>query len=132
MDTTGDYVVAMKFKNGTSDDKFQPLKMFGQSNLTLPAMINALDVRSHSFQLCYTCNPRFPSGLLLTRPSTGASLATRLSTVDALSTTTARIHSYSDFNYWTMWSMCLVRRLSSTKTAFHSSVDIVASLVFAA
>ncbi|KAG9307975.1 phosphoglycerate mutase-like protein [Chiua virens] len=44
-DTTGDYVVAMKFKNGTNDDAFKPLKMFGQDNLTLPQMIKALDVR---------------------------------------------------------------------------------------
>lgn len=40
----------MKFKNGTNDEAFKPLKMFGHDNLTLPAMIKALDVSSNSLR----------------------------------------------------------------------------------
>ena len=101
-DTTGNYVVAMKFKNGTNDSEFKPLKMFGQNTLTLPSLITALDVRPHSFLLTFVpcCDPCFRSGLPSTPLSTGASLATRLSSVDVPSSTTATIHSFIHHN-WT-------------------------------
>ena len=90
----GDYEVALKFKNGTNDDGFQSLKMFGQDSLTLPQLIAALDVSSHSLYLTVFHNVSpFLSGPPSTPPSTGASLATRLSSVDALFSTTATIHS---------------------------------------
>ena len=84
----------MKFKNGTNDQELKPLKMFGQDSLTLPQMIKALDVSSHFLHLAvfYTDFP-FLSGPPSTPPSTGASLATRLSSVDALFSITATIHS---------------------------------------
>ena len=40
----------MKFKNGTNDQELKPLKMFGQDSLTLPQMIEALDVSFSSSQ----------------------------------------------------------------------------------
>ena len=94
MSTAGDYEVALKFKNGTNDEEFQSLQMFGKDSLTLPQMISALDVSLHSLHLgvFYTDSP-FLSGLPSTPPSTGAFLATRLSSVDALFSTTATIHS---------------------------------------
>ena len=49
--TAGDYEVALKFKNGTNDEEFKPLKMFGQNNLTLPQLISALDVSSQPLPL---------------------------------------------------------------------------------
>jgi len=49
--TAGDYEVALKFKNGTNDREFQPLKMFGQNSLPLPQLISALDVSSQSLHL---------------------------------------------------------------------------------
>ena len=49
--TAGDYEVALKFKNGTNDKEFKPLKMFGQNSLPLPQLIEALDVRSRSLHL---------------------------------------------------------------------------------
>ena len=92
--TAGDYEVALKFKNGTTDEQFKPLKMFGQDNLTLPQLIAAVDVSSHSLHLTvfYTDSPLL-SGPRSTPPLTGASLVTRLSSVDALFSTTATIHS---------------------------------------
>jgi hypothetical protein len=94
--TAGEYSVALKFKNGTNDNEFKPLKMFGQDSLTFPQLISALDVSSLAsisasdplmFQFF------FFSGPPLTRLSTGASLATKLCSVDAPFTTTAMILS---------------------------------------
>jgi hypothetical protein len=55
--SAGDYVVALKFKNGTNDE-FKPLKMFGQNNLTLPQMIKALDwtTINSTINWCFSCN----------------------------------------------------------------------------
>jgi len=56
--TAGDYVVALKFKNGTSDDELKPLKMFGQDSLTLPQIIKALDwsTINSTINWCFSCN----------------------------------------------------------------------------
>ncbi|KAH0831203.1 phosphoglycerate mutase-like protein [Lanmaoa asiatica] len=56
--TAGDYVVALKFKNGTSDEAFKPLKMFGQNNLTFPQLIKALDwtTINSTVNWCFSCN----------------------------------------------------------------------------
>ncbi|KAF8558542.1 phosphoglycerate mutase-like protein [Imleria badia] len=55
--SAGDYVVALKFKNGTNDE-FKPLKMFGQNNLTLPQVIKALDSTTinSTINWCFSCN----------------------------------------------------------------------------
>ncbi|KAG9307974.1 phosphoglycerate mutase-like protein [Chiua virens] len=57
-DSVGDHVVTMKFKNGTDDAEFKPLKMFGQVNLTLPQMIKALDwtTINSTINWCFGCN----------------------------------------------------------------------------
>jgi hypothetical protein len=56
--SAGDYEVALKFKNGTSDADFKPLKMFGQASLTLPQMIKALDwtTINSTINWCFSCN----------------------------------------------------------------------------
>ncbi|KAI9571985.1 phosphoglycerate mutase-like protein [Boletus coccyginus] len=56
--TAGDYEVALKFKNGTNDEEFKPLKMFGQNNLTLPQLISALDwtTINSTINWCFSCN----------------------------------------------------------------------------
>ncbi|KIJ09353.1 hypothetical protein PAXINDRAFT_17548 [Paxillus involutus ATCC 200175] len=40
--TAGEYSVALKFKNGTNDNEFQSLKMFGQDSLTFPQLVSAV------------------------------------------------------------------------------------------
>ncbi|KAF8128671.1 phosphoglycerate mutase-like protein [Boletus edulis] len=54
----GDYEVALKFKNGTNDAEFKPLKMFGQDSLTLPQLIKALDrtAINSTVNWCFSCN----------------------------------------------------------------------------
>ncbi|KAG8221298.1 phosphoglycerate mutase-like protein [Butyriboletus roseoflavus] len=56
--TAGEYVVAMKFKNGTNDEAFKPLTISGQNNLTLPNMIKALDSTTinSTINWCFSCN----------------------------------------------------------------------------
>lgn len=95
--TAGEYVVALKFKNGTDDAALKPLKMFGQYNLTLPQLIKALDVRPHFLHLdvVYSVIFLFLSGQLSTLLSIGASHATRLSFVDVPFSTIAMIHSFT-------------------------------------
>ncbi|KAF9238933.1 phosphoglycerate mutase-like protein [Melanogaster broomeanus] len=62
--TTGDYSVAMKFKNGTNDEEFQSLKMFGKDSLTLPEMILALDwtTINSTINWCFSCNQTIRRG----------------------------------------------------------------------
>jgi len=43
--TEGQYNVTMKFKNGTNDDQFRQLKMWGHENLTLSDIEHSLFVR---------------------------------------------------------------------------------------
>jgi len=58
LSTAGVYEVALKFKNGTNDEEFKPLKMFGQDSLTLPQMITALDwtTVNSTINWCFSCN----------------------------------------------------------------------------
>ena len=44
--TQGQYNVTMKFKNGTNDDQFRQLKMWGHDSLSLAQLENDLFVRS--------------------------------------------------------------------------------------
>ncbi|KAG8216069.1 phosphoglycerate mutase-like protein [Butyriboletus roseoflavus] len=57
-DAAGEYVVAMKFKNGTNDEALKPLQMFGHDNLTFPALIKALDwtTINSTINWCFSCN----------------------------------------------------------------------------
>jgi len=56
--TTGDYEVALKFKNGTTDSQFKSLKMFGKDSLTLPQLITQLDwtTINSTINWCFSCN----------------------------------------------------------------------------
>ncbi|KAH7882999.1 phosphoglycerate mutase-like protein [Phlebopus sp. FC_14] len=56
--TNNDYEVALKFKNGTSDNEFRSLKMFGQDTLTYPELIEALDwtTINSTINWCFSCN----------------------------------------------------------------------------
>ncbi|KIJ16392.1 hypothetical protein PAXINDRAFT_168520 [Paxillus involutus ATCC 200175] len=56
--TAGEYSVALKFKNGTNDNEFKPLKMFGQDSLTFPQLISALDwtTINSTINWCFSCN----------------------------------------------------------------------------
>ncbi|KIK82243.1 hypothetical protein PAXRUDRAFT_14829 [Paxillus rubicundulus Ve08.2h10] len=56
--TSGEYSVALKFKNGTNDNEFKSLKMFGQDSLTFPQLIQALDwtTINSTINWCFSCN----------------------------------------------------------------------------
>ncbi|KAI9572010.1 phosphoglycerate mutase-like protein [Boletus coccyginus] len=62
--TAGDYEVALKFKNGTNDKEFKPLKMFGKDNLTLPQLISAIDwsTVNSTINWCFSCNQTVTRG----------------------------------------------------------------------
>ncbi|KAG9315507.1 phosphoglycerate mutase-like protein [Chiua virens] len=58
LSSAGDYIVALKFKNGTNDAELKPLQMFGQNNLTLPQLIQQLDSTTinSTNNWCFSCN----------------------------------------------------------------------------
>lgn len=91
--TAGDYEVALKFKNGTTDDELKPLKMFGQDSLTLPQFISALDASLPSSVPLVCSDPPSFSGPPSTRLWNGVSRATRLPSADVLFSTLATINS---------------------------------------
>jgi len=57
-DTQGQYNVAMKFKNGTSDNDFRTLKLWGNDSVTFPKLISQLDwtTINSTVNWCFSCN----------------------------------------------------------------------------
>ncbi|KIJ63564.1 hypothetical protein HYDPIDRAFT_155693 [Hydnomerulius pinastri MD-312] len=55
---TDHYEVSMKFKNGTNDKDFRQLKLFGNTSITLPELIQQLDwtTVNTTMSWCFSCN----------------------------------------------------------------------------
>ncbi|KIM62829.1 hypothetical protein SCLCIDRAFT_1214616 [Scleroderma citrinum Foug A] len=56
--TQGQYNVAMKFRNGTNDDEFRTLKMWGSDSVTLESLKNKLFTTAinSTVNWCFSCN----------------------------------------------------------------------------